>query len=294
MTTHEVRAPDGRTLAVLEAGDPAGPAIVAHHGSPGAGRFYRTEVESAHERGLRLIAYDRPGFGGSSPHEGRVVADAAVDVAAILDALGVERFATYGSSGGGPHALACAALLGGRCAAAATLAGVGPADAPDLDWMDGMGEGNQAEFGAAREGRERLRAHLEADRDGIMAVAREQLIDAMRPHLSAVDARALTGELAEFLLGSFRTGLALGVEGWVEDDLAFTSPWGFDVGSIDVPVLVWQGDEDVMVPAAHGDWLRHHLPTAEGDALAGEGHLTLFVRRMGDVHAWLARALGTP
>ena len=288
MATHEVTTPDGRTLAVLEVGSQDGPAIVAHHGSPGAGMLFRTEVESAEQRGLRLIAYDRPGFGSSSRHDGRRVADAAADVAAILDALGVERFATYGTSGGGPHALACAALLPGRCVAAATIAGVGAADAPDLDWLDGMGEGNQAEFGAAFEGRERVTAFLREDATGLTGARPDQLAEAMRPHLSAVDAEALTGELAEFLLGSIQAGLAPGVEGWVEDDLAFVSPWGFDLGSIAVPVLVWQGEEDLMVPGAHGRWLREHVPGAEGGVLPGEGHLTLFVHRVTDVHAWLA------
>ena len=291
MTTHEVRTPDGRTLAVLEVGSPDGPAIVAHHGSPGAGRLFRTEVESAQQRGLRLITYDRPGFAGSSRHEGRAVADAAADVTAILDALGVERFATYGTSGGGPHALACAALLGGRCVAAATLAGVGAADAPDLDWLAGMGEGNQAEFGAAREGRERLTAFLEADAAGLVQAGPDQLADAMRPHLSDVDARVLTGEVAEFLVDQIHSGLAPGVGGWIDDDLAFISPWGFELASIDVPVLVWQGEQDLMVPAAHGEWLRGHVPGAQGEALAGEGHLTLFVNRVTDVHAWLAERL---
>ena len=291
MTGHEVQVPDGRTVAVRETGDPAGPAIVAHHGSPGAGLFFRTEAESAQRRGLRLIAYDRPGFGGSSPHEGRVAADAAADVAAILYALGVERFATYGTSGGGPHALACAALLSDRCAAAATIAGVGAADAPDLDWMDGMGEGNQLEFGAAREGRERLVPVLEEDAAGMTASEPEQLADAIRPHLSAVDAAALTGEFAEHLLETIKVGLAPGVEGWVEDDLAFVSAWGFDPGSIRVPVLIWQGEEDLMVPGAHGRWLREHVPGAQGEVLAGEGHLTLFVDRVADVHAWLAERL---
>ena len=288
MATHEVTTPDGRTLAVLEVGSQDGPAIVAHHGSPGAGMLFRTEVESAEQRGLRLIAYDRPGFGSSSRHDGRRVADAAADVAAILDALGVERFATYGTSGGGPHALACAALLPGRCVAAATIAGVGAADAPDLDWLDGMGEGNQAEFGAAFEGRERVTAFLREDAAELTGARPDQLAEAMRPHLSDVDAQVLTGELAEFLLGSIQAGLAPGVEGWVEDDLAFVSPWGFDLGSIAVPVLVWQGEEDLMVPGAHGRWLREHVPGAEGGVLPGEGHLTLFVHRVTDVHAWLA------
>jgi pimeloyl-ACP methyl ester carboxylesterase len=291
MATHEVSAADGRTLAVLEAGRPDGPVAVAHHGSPGAGRLFRSELESAERLGLRLLAYDRPGFGGSSRHLGRRVADAAGDVAAILDALGVQRFATYGTSGGGPHALACAALLAGRCVAAATIAGVGAADAPDLDWMDGMGEGNRAEFGAAHEGIEPLTAFLDAEAAALTAIGPEDLADAMRPHLSDVDADVLTGEFAEYLLGSMQAGLAPGAQGWIDDDLAFVSPWGFDLAAIRVPVLVWQGAQDLMVPGAHGRWLRDHVPGAEGEVLEGEGHLTLFVDRVTDVHAWLAERL---
>jgi pimeloyl-ACP methyl ester carboxylesterase len=284
---HDVTTPDGRSLSVLEVGAPDAPVFVAHHATPGAGRLYRSQIESAQRRGLRLIAYDRPGYGGSTPHPGRGVADAAADVAAILDAFGVERFAAYGWSGGGPHALACAALLANRCAAAATIAGVGPADAPDLDWLAGMGEGNLAEFAAAREGRERLTDYCHADADQIMAARPEQLADALKPHLSDVDAEALTGELAAFLSESMTAGLQPGVEGWVDDDLAFLAPWDFDVKRIQVPVLVWQGAHDLMVPADHARWLHQHVARAEGGILPEDGHLTVFTDRIGDVHAWL-------
>jgi pimeloyl-ACP methyl ester carboxylesterase len=287
-----VRTPDGRTLEVVEAGAPDGPVVVKHHGTPGSGRFYRSEVESAEARGLRLIAYSRPGYAGSTPHRDRDAASAAADVAAILEEVGVERFATYGWSGGGPHALACAALLGDRCAAVATIAGVAPADAPDLDFLAGVGEGNIAEFGAAREGREALTEYCRADAAGMTEATPEQLADALRPHLSDVDAAALTGELAEHLLTSIVDGLAPGVEGWVDDDFAFLAPWGFDVGAIEVPVLVWQGEEDLMVPASHAAWLRAHVAGAQGETLSGEGHLTVFANRVGDVHAWLAERLG--
>jgi pimeloyl-ACP methyl ester carboxylesterase len=289
--THTVTAPDGRTLAVLEAGDPGGAAVVAHHGTPGLGRLFRTEVEAADELGLRLIAYDRPGYGGSSPGPGRSIADCAADVATILDALGVERFATYGTSGGGPHSLACAAVLGDRCAAAATIAGVGPADAPDLDFLAGMGEGNLAEFGAAAEGRGQIVAFCEADAAEIPSIGPEQLADAIRPHLSDVDAAALTGELAAHLHSAFVEGLAPGVGGWADDDLAFLAPWGFDVAAIRVPTLIWQGEQDLMVPGDHGRWLREHVAGAEGEVLPGEGHLTLFVNRVGDVQRWLRERL---
>jgi pimeloyl-ACP methyl ester carboxylesterase len=285
--THAVTAPDGRALAVLEGGARDGAAIVAHHGTPGSGRLYRTESESAERLGLRLITYDRPGYGESSPQPGRSIADCAADVAAILDALGVERFATYGTSGGGPHALACAAQLPERCAAAATIAGVGPNDAPDLEFLAGMGEGNLAEFGAAAESREALTAYCEGDAAAILSVGPEQLAEALRPHLSEVDAAALTGELAAFLHASFVAALAPGVDGWVDDDLAFLAPWGFDVGAIEVPTLVRQGEQDLMVPPDHGRWLREHVAGADGEILAGEGHLTLFVNRIGDIQVWL-------
>src|SRR6185312_1185930 len=192
----DVTTPDGRTLRVHDYGAADGPVLLAHHGTPSAANRARRERDSAAAKGLRLLAYDRPGYGGSTPAPGRSVADATADVAAILDALGVERFATYGWSGGGPHALACAALLPDRCAAVATIAGVGPTDAPDLDWLAGMGEGNHAEIAAAREGRERLVEYCRADAAGIASVGPEELAEAMRPHLSAVDAGALTGELA--------------------------------------------------------------------------------------------------
>src|SRR6185312_14503973 len=180
----DVTTPDGRTLRVHDYGAADGPVLLAHHGTPSAANRARRERDSAAAKGLRLLAYDRPGYGGSTPAPGRSVADATADVAAILDALGVERFATYGASGGGPHALACAALLPDRCAAVATIAGVGPTDAPDLDWL-------------AREGRERLVEYCRADAAGIASVGPEELAEAMRPHLSSVDAGALTGELAE-------------------------------------------------------------------------------------------------
>ena len=287
----ELRTPDGRTLEYLEAGDPGGPVLVAHHGTPGSGLFHRTEVEHAQRLGARLVTYSRPGYAGSSPLPDRSVADAAADVAALLDALGAERFATYGISGGGPHALACEALLPERCAAAATVAGVGPSDAPDLDFMAGMGAGNIEEFGIALEGRERLEPFLSDEAEGLASVTPEQLREAAGPHLSAVDAAVLTGELAEHLHATFTQGLAPGIAGWTDDDLAFVRPWGFDVGAITVPVAVWQGEQDLMVPAAHGRWLSTHVAGAEANLPQQEGHLTLFANRIGEIQAWLAERL---
>ena len=283
--------PDGRTLRYVEAGHPDGPVLLSQHGTPGAGRLFRSELESAERLGARLVAYSRPGYDGSTPNPGRTVADAAADIGALLDDLGAERFATYGWSGGGPHALACAALLPDRCAGAATIASVAPSDAPDLEFLTGMGAGNVAEFGAAFEGRETLAPTLEEETAGLLSVTPDQIAESMAPFLSDADAQALTGELAEHLMGMFRGGLANGIDGWVDDDLAFVKPWGFDLGAITVPTLVWQGVQDLMVPGAHGRWLHEHVAGAEGGILDAEGHLTLFVNRVGEIQEWLLERL---
>src|SRR4051794_14774368 len=167
MASRDVTGPGDRTLCVHEAGDPGGRPIVVHHGTPTYGGLFHPWVADAEARGIRLVAYDRPGYGGSAPHRGRTVADAAADVAAIADAPGIDRFATWGISGGGPHALACAALLGDRVVGAASLAGVAPFDAAGLNWFAGMGEANLAEFGAALQGRDAVAAFTAAGMEGM-------------------------------------------------------------------------------------------------------------------------------
>src|SRR3954471_17373269 len=214
---HTVAGPGGRALAVVEDGDRDGVPIVYHHGTPGCGDLYAPWVADAAARGIRLIGYDRAGYGGSERHAGCVVAAGAADIAALAAALGLERFATWGVSGGGPHALACAALLGDRVAAAATFAGAAPYGEPDLDFMAGMGEDNVKEFGAALEGEDAVRPLLEEFSNGVAGATPEQLADEMRTLLSPPDAAALTGELAEHLYGSFRTATTRGVDGWLDD-----------------------------------------------------------------------------
>ena len=277
-------------LAVVEGADPTGPAIVVHHGTPMSRLLYGPNLADARARGLRLIGYDRPGYGDSTPQPGRTVADAATDVAAIADALGIDRFATWGISGGGPHALACAALLPERVVAAASLAGAAPYDAHELDFLAGMGEGNVKEFGLILEGREKLEPFLRAERDALLTAGREGLAEAMRTLLTPVDAAAFTGETAEFLFESLQVGSAQRIDGWLDDDLAFVKPWGFSVEQIGVPVLLWQGAEDRFVPLAHGEWLASCIPTCEAHLSPDDGHITLLVRRVSEVHEWLAAA----
>jgi pimeloyl-ACP methyl ester carboxylesterase len=284
---HTVEGPGGRTLRVLEDGDPNGVPLIAHHGTPGSRLLYRRWVDDASERGIRLIAYDRPGYGGSDRDAGRSVADVAADVAAIADALRLDRILTQGRSGGGPHALACAALLGDRVAAAATLASVAPYDADGLDFLAGMGEDNVEELGAAVEGAEALTPWLEAVAPRLLEANPDELAEGLKSLLSPPDVAVINDGLAAELIAVTGEGIRATRDGWLDDDLAFVRPWGFDLGSISVPVQVWQGRQDLMVPAGHGEWLADHIPGVDVRFSADDGHLSLEHVRIGDVHAWL-------
>ena len=262
-----VRAPDGRDLEVLLMGDPEGFPLVYIPGTPTAVAPYPDLSAAAAERGLRVVGWSRPGYAGSTRQEGRTVADAAEDVATILDALGHDRFVVLGWSGGGPHAIACAALLPERCGAAASLAGVAPYDLMGEDWFRGMGQDNVDEFRVAIERPHDLWALIEPQAPEIAAMV-DGLVD-------EVDRAALTGEFAEMLAETFRRAVSAGVAGWHDDDLAFARPWGFELADITVPVSVWQGEHDLMVPFGHGQFLAAHVPTAKAHLYPDEGHLSL-------------------
>jgi pimeloyl-ACP methyl ester carboxylesterase len=287
---HTVTTPDGRSLEVFEAGNPAGPAVVAINGTPSCGAVYGPHAADAEARGLRLVSWSRPGYGASTPQPGRSVGTFADDAAAVADALGLDRFAVWGVSGGGPHALACAALLPDRVTAAASLAGVAPYEAEGLDWLAGMGEDNIEEFGATLEGRASLEPLLEGHRAAFATVTGLDLREQLASLLSPVDAEVATAELADYLVANIQAALAPSVEGWAEDDLAFAEPWGFDLDAIAVPVLVWQGEEDRFVPPSHGRWLAEHIPGVEARISPEDGHLTLAQHRVPEVHAWLLEA----
>jgi pimeloyl-ACP methyl ester carboxylesterase len=283
---HVIHAPDGRQLLAYEAGDPKGDLVVVHHGTPCSGILAGWWAEDAADSGVRLVGYDRPGYGGSDRHPGRTVADVAGDVEAIADALGVHQFRTWGVSGGGPHALACAALLPARVISAAVLASVAPYDAAGLDWLAGMGQDNLDEFGAAVAGEPSLRPYLTQASAQILAGGPDAVAEGMSSLLPEVDRRVLTGDVAEFMYAWLAGGQRNGVDGWLDDDLAFVRDWGFDPASIRVPLLVVQGRHDLMVPYAHGQWLAGHVPGATPRLTDDDGHLTLLAD-VATVHAWL-------
>lgn len=282
-----IETPDGRTLEVHEAGDPNGLPVVVHHGTPMSGLAYEAHVALAHEQGLRLVGYDRPGYGRSTRDPGRDVAACVADVHAIADALDLDRFASWGISGGGPHVLACAALCDDRLTAVASLAAVAPFEADGLDWFEGMGEGNHVEFGKTLEGEDALRPFLDEEAEGMRNVSPEELAETMLTLLGPEDRAVLTGALAEHMHEAALHGFEESVDGWVDDDLAFARPWGFDLAAIRRPVLLLQGEDDRFVPGAHGHWLASRVPGVEARLTPNDGHLTLIERRMREVNDWL-------
>lgn len=260
------------------------PVAVDLHGTPSWGRPAGTTRAAAAARGVRLVSPTRAGYSSSSPAPGRAVAAVAADVAAVLDALGVGRVVVMGTSGGGPHALATAALLDDRVAAVASIAGVGPYGADGLDFLAGMGQDNIDEFGAALTGEGVLRSYLEEQRTGLAGLTPELLAQSWASLLPPVDVAIVTGSaLASELVESIERALAPGIEGWLEDDLAFCADWGFSLDDLRCPVSVWQGGVDLMVPAAHGAWLAQRIPGARAHLLPDEGHLSIAAGKIGEI-----------
>jgi pimeloyl-ACP methyl ester carboxylesterase len=278
-----IRTPDGRDLEILIEGADDGMLLVFQHGSPGSAVPFRTFDRVALERGIRLVEFSRAGFGDSSRKEGRIVSDAATDVEAIADALGADRFVTIGWSGGGPHALATGALQPDRCLAVATIAGVGPWDGAGLDWLAGMGEDNVVEYSTAARDRDELREWMTPAVEALRDARPDDIVRELRSLISEVDEASLTGELGDVLAASLRHAFEHDMWGWYDDDLAFTRPWGFDLASLRVPVAVWQGGKDLMVPFAHGEWLVEHIPSAHGRLHPEHGHLSIAVGMIGEI-----------
>lgn len=269
VTETDIALADGRTLHVYDTG-PVGPgggedgaelAVLWHHGTPNIGTPPEPLFAAAAGHGIRWVGYDRPGYGGSTPRPGRDVASAAGDAAAVADALGIGRFAVMGHSGGGPHALACAALLPDRVLAVVSGSGLAPFGAEGLDWFAGMGPSGAAELGAAVRGRAALEAQLASgDFDPELFTPAD--------HAALAGAWGWLGDVAG-------KGIESDQGGMVDDDLAYVAPWGFDPARAAAPVLVLHGEADRMVPAGHGVWLSRRCPDAALWLRPGEGHISV-------------------
>ncbi len=275
--------PDGRALDAYVDGREGAIPLLFHNGTPSSGQLYGPFVEAASARGLRMVSFSRAGYGSSTRKPGRTIADVVSDVTAVLDELGADRFYTLGWSGGGPHALACAALLPKRLIGAATVGGLAPYGAEDLNWTAGMGEDNVNAFSAAVSDQANLRAMLETIAPSFGSVTADDVELRLGSLLSDVDRDAIAGEAAAWLAAVFRESVRNGIWGWFDDELALVRPWGFDVADIEAPVAIWQGGKDRMTPLAHGEWLAAHIPGARPRLLPDHGHLSLGVDSIGRI-----------
>lgn len=276
MTLGHLTLPDGRLLETWISGPEDGTPLVFHHGTPGSAKPDRATERAVHARGLRFVGLTRPGYGGSARQQGRRVVDVVADTAAVLASIGAEECLVGGHSGGGPHALACAARLP-QARATLVIAGVGPVGALDLDFLAGMGQDNLEEFGAAFDGEATLRPYLDAQRPALLATDAAGIVESLATLLPEVDRAVLTAEYGEDVAASFGDAMCVSVDGWLDDDLAFVSDWGFALDEITTPVTLWQGEEDLMVPFAHGRWLAAHVPGVTPHLLPAEGHLSIAV-----------------
>ena len=268
---------DGRQLAVAVSGPPAGVPLLYHHGTPGCLLQPVASREECDRRGLRLVTYTRAGAEGSTRSPGRSVADVAADMEDVLDALGADRCLVAGKSGGGPHALATAALLPDRVAAVISIAGCRP-NGPGF--LDGMGEDNIEEFRLAEQGEEALRPFVMKHREALKDADAEALVRDLATLLPEIDRRVLTSDVGADAVAGMIGGVQV-PDAWIDDDLAFVRDWGFDVAQLAVPAYVWQGSEDKMVPFHHGEWLAEHIPGAVAHLEQGEGHFSVAIGALG-------------
>jgi pimeloyl-ACP methyl ester carboxylesterase len=275
--------PDGRVVEVGALGDPDGMTVFLHHGSPGSVRSVRSFAPLLEQGNFYIVTMSRPGYGRSSRLEGREIASVVPDVRQALDAFHRFEYVALGWSGGGPHGLACAAFDPPRCRGAVSLAGVVPIDV-DFDWTEGMAPENIEEFALAKEGGPAYEAAMEAAGAFMGAMNRENAFDLFGDLLSEPDKEVLQDEAAlESFIDATTHAFAESWRGFYDDDLAFYKPWGFDPASISVPVEIFYGDQDHMVPPTHGAWLASHITTARVFHDESEGHLSIWMRHFDEV-----------
>lgn len=267
--------------------------LIYHHGTPGAGPLHADVLDPALVSDLRIVELVRPGYGNSTRQPNRTVADAVTLADELADHLGFMKYVTMGWSGGGPHALANVALSPSRCVASMSLAGVGMYGQSDLDWLEGMGQDNHDEYKAAARGEVAIREYLEPVAAELKIVTGPQIVEVIGSLLPDEDRAALTGEYGENQAEDFRWSVHTGVDGWLDDDIAFVLPWGFELSEISNPVTIWQGASDLMVPLAHGKWLASKIPNAQVNLIDGHGHLSIGELALSTGFAWLREKLAT-
>ena len=278
-----VSCSDGRGLEYATLGEPTGSTVFFHHGTPGSNRLVRTLEPLVRDGSLFLVSMSRAGYGLSTRLEGRDVASVVDDVRTVLDALGRTQYLSMGWSGGGPHALACAALDAPRCVGVLSLAGFAPYDA-DFDWTAGMGEENIEEFAAANQSAAAHQSLIEREADKFSVTSADTVIADFGGLFSEPDKAALAEESSrvEFSAG-LAHGFADGWRGFYDDDCALMKQWGFDVSSITVPASLWFGGQDFMVPASHGQWLASHIDGSRVQYFDGDGHLSLLTNHVDEL-----------
>ncbi len=262
---------DGRSLDYITNDSDSKSAILFHHGTPSDCTLWQKWFKGI--TGVKAIAASRPGYGLSDRRRGRTVAADMDDQSQLLDFFGIEKFISIGWSGGGPHAINMSRDR--RSVGAITLAGVGEWGNSDLDFLQGMGPENHEEFGAALAGEASIEEWMIKNTPAFKNVTGADLITSFGGLIGEADKKALTPEVAEQDAASFRRSLSVSYYGWQDDDLAFVQPFGFELAKINKPILVWQGDDDFMVPKSHSEWLAKHIPTAKLNFVPGHGHISL-------------------
>ena len=290
MDSLDFQLADGRNLNLLIGAGNGETAIIFHHGTPSCAFIWKPWVEHFEELGIKSIAYSRAGYYKSDRKVGRDIVSVNSDISEVLDHFSVDSFVAVGWSGGGPHALA--STLDPRCKSAVVLAGVGMYDQPDLDFLAGMGEENVDEFGHALKGETELSKWMDANAKNLKTITGEELRTSISTLFSKSDIITMQRkDYSDGLAEAFRLSLEVSYSGWIDDDLAFTKDWGFTLDQVKIPVAIFQGDEDLMVPGAHGRWLHERLQNSTLRMLKGEGHLSFFSTSQDEILDFLSGVL---
>ena len=272
----EIKKSNNKIIEILDNKVQSDKAIIFHHGTPGDASLWQPWLDTAATFGMRAISYSRAGYGRSDRNLGRTVFSNNTDISEILDSLKISCFISIGWSGGGPHALATTCDY--RNFGAICLAGIGEYGAADLNFLEGMGQENHDEFGAALLGEKSITDWLREFASNLQSVTGAEVLEAFGSLIGKADRAVLQDGYADEVAKVMRKGLALGFTGWVDDDLAFVKEWGFKLSEINKPVFLWQGDDDLMVPHAHSLWLEKHIPTGVLRSIPAQGHISIGIK----------------